>query len=203
MRKNFISFEGVDGAGKSSHIPWLAQQLRLLGHTVVETREPGGTPLGEKLRGLLLNDEMHIDTELLLMFASRKEHLHRVIEPALAAGHIVLCDRFHDSSYAFQGGGRLIPEERLQALDQWCGGVRPDVTLLFDVPTEVAQARLMGNRESRDRFEVEAVDFHRRVREAYLDRAEAEPFRFKVVDSTRTMEDIRAELSAWVLKNYS
>lgn len=148
----FLSFEGVDGAGKSSHIAWLTEMLTARGEEVVQTREPGGTPLGEKLRGLLLDGAMDIDTELMLMYAARREHLARVIEAALAQGKIVISDRFEDSTYAFQGGGRGIPFERIDEISQCCRGPRPDVTLFFDLPVEVAAKRMAGTR-ALDRFE--------------------------------------------------
>ncbi|GBG14254.1 dTMP kinase [Novimethylophilus kurashikiensis] len=199
MRK-FISFEGIDGAGKSSHIPWMADLLRGAGKSVVVSREPGGTPLGERLRAMLLGEPMSIDTELLLMTAARAEHLAQVIQPALDRGDIVLCDRFHDSSYAFQGGGRGISLDRLESLDKWCGGARPDLTFLFDVPTAEAQRRMDGSRDQKDRFETEAEGFHAAVRRVYLERAAAEPGRVVVIDSTQAIDAIRAELSGHVQK---
>lgn len=198
MRK-FISFEGIDGAGKSSHIPWMNQLLADHGITAVVTREPGGTKLGERLRESLLKDSMAVDTELLLMTAARAEHLDKVISPALARGDVVLCDRFHDSTFAFQGGGRGVSLDRLTALDAWCGGPRPDLTFLFDVDLDEAQRRMAASRESKDRFEQEKADFHRRVREAYLERAAAEPERFVVVDSGKSIEAIRFELEYHVV----
>lgn len=192
----FITVEGIDGAGKSTHLAWIAQALEARGIEVVVTREPGGTPLGEKLRELLLSHPMHIETEALLMFAARREHLAQVILPALARGAWVLCDRFTDSSFAFQGGGRQLPESRLEVLEAWVqDGLQPDLTLLFDVPLDVAQARMSGARVL-DRFEQEQQDFHRRVREAYLRRAERYPARIKVIDSSRSVEETRQRLAA-------
>ncbi len=198
MRGRFISLEGLDGAGKSTHLTWLADWLCERGIPLVVTREPGGTPLGEKLRTLLLNEPMHLETEALLMFAARREHIARVIEPALARGEWVLSDRFTDASFAYQGGGRGLPLEKLQMLECWVQGVgpsmlQPDLTVLFDVPLAVSQARLANGREL-DRFEREAADFHERVRAAYLARAQASANRIRVLDSTRALEVIRADL---------
>lgn len=193
-----ISFEGVDGAGKSSHIEWLAGQLEKRGMQVVCTREPGGTPLGEKLRGLLLAEPMSIDTELMLMFAARKQHIADVIEPALAQGKVVITDRFVDSTYAFQGGGRQVPFERIAVLDAWCGGPRPELTLLFDVPVEVAMSRIAGTR-SLDRFEQEQREFHQRVREAYHHRAASDTARVRVINSDRPIEWIRWDIAEAVM----
>ncbi|SFN23434.1 dTMP kinase [Formivibrio citricus] len=199
-RGRFVSLEGLDGAGKSTHLAWLADRLRERGVPLVVTREPGGTPLGEKLRELLLNEPMHLETEALLMFAARREHIARVIEPALARGEWVVSDRFTDASFAYQGGGRGLVLEKLQTLEHWVQGegatmLQPDLTLLFDVPLSVSQARLANGREL-DRFELEAADFHERVRAAYLARAQASNGRIRVVDSTRSLDAIRADLSA-------
>lgn len=192
----FVTLEGVDGAGKSSHVEWLAEHFRALGRTVVFTREPGGTPLGEKLREIVLHDAMHPDTEALLMFAARREHVEQVIRPALARGDVVISDRFTDASFAYQCGGRGLPEARLEILEDWVhGDLQPDLTLLFDVPGEVAQARMSATR-TLDRFEKEKLDFHRRVREAYLRRAARFPARIRVIDGGRTLEEVRAQLVA-------
>lgn len=197
-RGKFITLEGIDGAGKSSHHAWLAEMLARRGIEVVLTREPGGTPLGETLRGLLLKHEMHLETEALLMFASRREHLAQVIVPALEAGKWVVSDRFSDASFAYQGGGRGISADRLNTLEDWVQqGLQPDLTLLFDVPLEVARQRLTASVEL-DRFELEKQDFFQRVRDAYLDRAARFPERIRVVDSTRSLEDIRAGLEVLV-----
>ncbi len=194
MPGKFITLEGVDGAGKSTHLDFIAERLRQPGREVVVTREPGGTPLGEELRTLLLNREMHFDTELLLMFAARQEHLARLIQPALARGAWVVSDRFTDASYAYQCGGRGIPESRVATLEAWVqGGFQPDLTLLFDVPPEVAQAR-RGAARAADRFEREADGFFERVRAAYLARAQADPARIRVVDANRPIADIQAEI---------
>jgi dTMP kinase len=195
MRGLFITLEGVDGAGKSSHLDWLADWFRSRGRTVRQTREPGGTPVGEMLREIVLHETMHLETEALVMFAARREHIEQVIRPALAAGEVVISDRLTDASYAYQCGGRGLPEERLALLEAWVqDGLQPDLTLLFDVPTEVAAQRLARARAP-DRFERERADFHARVRAAYLRRAEQYPQRFRVIDSTRSLEAIRAELA--------
>lgn len=191
-RGKFITFEGLDGAGKSTHIEAVVDLLRQRGKTVVSTREPGGTPLGEKLRSIVLSEPMDLETETLLMFAGRREHLAKLIEPALARGEWVVCDRFTDATYAYQGGGRGVDRQRILMLEDWVHGqLQPDLTILFDVPLEVARARMAGSREL-DRFEREQADFHERVRESYLERARANPGRIRVVDAARTVAEIRA-----------
>ncbi len=191
MKGKFITFEGIDGAGKSSHVEWLAERLRETGKTVRVTREPGGTPLGERLRELLLGQAMHLETETLLMFAARREHLAQVIEPALAAGEWVVCDRFTDATHAYQGGGRGLDRARIQILENWVHGtLQPDLTLLFDLPLEVARERIALTSRSLDRFEQEKADFHRRVRQAYLDRAAVHPGRMRVIDANRPRDEI-------------
>lgn len=199
-RGRFVSLEGLDGAGKSTHLAWLADWLRECGIRLMVTREPGGTPLGEKLRELLLNEPMHLETEALLMFAARREHIARVIEPALQRGEWVLSDRFSDASFAYQGGGRGLPIEKLKMLEHWVQGegaamLQPDMTILFDVPLAVSQARLANGRDL-DRFEREAADFHERVRTAYLERAQTSNGRIFVLDSSRTLDEIRTDLRA-------
>ena len=190
----FITLEGVDGAGKSSHLEWLGDWFRQLGHTVRMTREPGGTPVGERLREIVLHEAMHPDTEALVMFAARREHIEQVIRPGLAAGEVVISDRFTDASFAYQCGGRGLDEARLEVLETWVQeGLQPHLTLLFDVPTEVAAARLANAREP-DRFEREQADFHRRVREAYLRRAQRNPERIRVIDGSRSLEEVRSQL---------
>ncbi len=190
----FITLEGVDGAGKSTHLGFVADWLRQQGREVVVTREPGGTPLGETLRELLLHREMDADTELLLMFAARRQHLAELILPALARGAWVVSDRFTDASYAYQCGGRGIAAERIAALEAWVQrGFAPDLTLLFDVPPEVAEARRSAARTA-DRFEREADSFFNRVRNAYLDRARAEPARIHVLDARQSIEALRTEI---------
>jgi dTMP kinase len=191
----FITLEGMDGAGKSTHLAWLENHLRQRGLDVLVTREPGGTPLGEKLRELLLNEPMHPETEALMMFAARREHLHQVIWPALARGTWVVSDRFTDASFAYQGGGRSLDEGRLRVLENWVqGDFQPDLTLLFDVPVEVSRARLANN-ATLDRFEQEKNDFFSRVRDAYLRRAQAFPERIRVVDSSLPLDAIQGELA--------
>lgn len=193
MRGRFITFEGIDGAGKSTHIEWVAERLRARA-TVVTTREPGGTPLGEDLRGLLLHRKMDLETEALLMFAARREHIAEVIEPALSRGDWVISDRFTDATFAYQGGGRGLPRARLEALEQWVqGGLQPDLTLLFDVPLETAAQRLANAREP-DKFEAESRAFFERTRAEYLRRAAEAPQRFRVIDATRSIEEIRVTL---------
>ena len=195
----FITLEGIDGAGKSTHIAWLAEAVSARGHPVVTTREPGGTPFGEALRGLLLHEPMTHDSEALLMFAARREHLQHVIRPALARGDWVLCDRFTDATFAYQGGGHGVPRERIRGLEQWIhGDCQPDLTFLFDVPTGISRTRLDQagqNGRELDKFELEATSFFERVRNAYLDRARQSPIRFRVIDSTRALAEVRAELA--------
>ena len=196
MEGKFISFEGVDGAGKSTHLEHVAQFLRNKGRQVVLTREPGGTDLGERLRDLLLNrGAMHPDTEALLMFAARREHVEQVIKPALARGDWVISDRFTDASYAYQCGGRGIAEQRLKQLEDWVlQGFKPDLTLVFDVPTEVAALR-RGHAREADRFEQEARDFFQRVRDAYLTRARQEPGRIKIINADQPIAAIQRDLT--------
>jgi dTMP kinase len=191
----FITFEGIDGAGKSSHVDWLADLLRQKGRIVHVTREPGGTELGEKLRELLLGTPMHLETETLLMFAARREHLARLISPALAQGEWVVCDRFSDATYAYQGGGRGLDRGKFQQLEHWVlGDLQPDLTLLFDLPLEIARERIVLANRALDRFEQERVDFHERVRQAYLERAHAAPGRFRIIDAQQPVEKIRTIL---------
>ncbi|MNV60097.1 Thymidylate kinase [compost metagenome] len=185
----------MDGAGKSTHTVWIADFLRGQGVDVVSTREPGGTPLGEKLRALVLADTMGLDTETLLMFAARCEHARQVIEPALARGAWVVCDRYTDATYAYQGGGRGLGASRIAVLEEWMQAGQPDRTWLFDVPLDVARARLADAREP-DRFEREGAAFFERTREAYHARAKADPGRIHIVDSTQSIERIRTELEA-------
>lgn len=196
MRGLFITLEGLDGAGKSSHLEWLSQHFRDMGRVVRMTREPGGTPVGEKLRAIVLHDPMHPDTEALIMFAARREHIAQVIQPALAAGEVVISDRFTDASFAYQCGGRGLDTTRLEVLEDWVqGGLQPDLTLLFDIPGEVAQARLAGAREP-DRFEREKLDFHGKVRAAYLARAERHSDRIRVIDGSLDIDRVRSQLAS-------
>lgn len=192
----FITFDGVDGAGKSTHLNWFVETLRARGVEVVLTREPGGTPLGEQLREMVLHQTMHMDTEAMLMFAARVEHIEQRIKPALARGAWVVSDRFSDASFAYQGGGRGMDIARLSALEDWaCRGFRPDLTVLFDLPVEVASQRLADAREP-DKFEREQGPFFQRVRAAYLERARQQPERFAVIDAAQTMEQVRAQVQA-------
>ena len=191
----FITFEGIDGAGKSSHIATVVDLLRRHGRNVVATREPGGTPLGEKLRELLLNEPMHLETEALLMFAARREHLAQVIEPALARGDWVVCDRFSDATYAYQGGGRGLDKIKFEQLEQWVHGhLQPDLTFLFDLPPAVAGQRIAAQGRLLDRFEQERADFHSRVRRAYLERAAQAPQRIAVINAEQRLEEIRMQV---------
>jgi dTMP kinase len=190
----FITFEGVDGAGKSTHLEWFADALRQRGHDVVVTREPGGTPLGEQLRKILLSQTMSIGTEALLMFAARMEHIEQVIRPALRAGKWVISDRFSDASFAYQGGGRGLDWNKLAQLEQWVhGDLQPDLTLFFDVPVEVARHRLANN-VSLDRFEQEQSDFFERVRAGYHRRVREKPQRYAVIDAAQTLKSVKYKL---------
>lgn len=194
----FITLEGLDGAGKSTHLAWLERYFRDAGRTLVMTREPGGTALGERLREIVLNESMHPDTEALLMFAARREHVESVIRPALARGDVVISDRFTDASFAYQGGGRGIASLRLEILEEWVqGGLQPDLTLLFDLPEAIAQARMQGRGEP-DRFEREQIDFHRRVRAAYLARAARFPQRIRVLDGSLDVAAVAAQVARLV-----
>jgi dTMP kinase len=184
-RGRFITLEGIDGAGKSTQVDVVAKQLRAHGADVVVTREPGGTPMGEQVRQLVLHQPMTPRTETLLVFAARAQHVEAVVEPALSAGRWVLCDRFTDATFAYQGGGRGVAEADIATLEQWVHpGLQPDLTLLFDVPPEVAATRLAKARAA-DRFEQEQTQFFARVREVYRARARRYPERFIVVDGTQ------------------
>lgn len=195
QRGKFIVLEGIDGAGKSTHLEWLVRTLREEGRTVVSTREPGGTALGEKLRGLLLHEAMDADTEVLLMFAARREHVAQVIEPALARGDWVVSDRFSDASFAYQGGGRGLDWARLEALEAWVlGDLHPDLVLYFDLDVETSRQRLAGTGQAPDRFEQEQQDFFERVRSAYRRRVDGAPGRYVRVDARQSVESIRALL---------
>jgi dTMP kinase len=199
-RPRFITFEGVDGAGKSTHLEWFAATLaERCGAEVVLTREPGGTPLGEALRDLVLHQPMHLETEALLMFAVRRQHLAEVIEPALARSAWVVCDRFTDATRAYQGGGRGLPSSKIDALQKWVHpDLEPGLTILFDLAPEIARRRLDAARDQ-DRFERESGDFFVRVRNTYLALVAAEPLRFAVIDSSQSVSDIRKELEKIVL----
>src|SRR5258706_13312117 len=196
MHGKFITLEGIDGAGKSTHVGWLAAYIRDRGIKAVVTREPGGTALGEKLRALLLdkNEAMHLETEALLMFAARREHIDKVIAPALAQGEWVVCDRFTDATFAYQGSGRGADWARLRRLEDWVqGGLQPDLTLVFDVAPEIGRQRA-GSIKAPDRFEQEQNDFFQRVREGYLQRAREDAPRMRVIDAGATIEDIQRDL---------
>ena len=200
----FISFEGIDGAGKSTHISALAKALRALGRAVTLTREPGGTPLAEKLRTMVLSDAMDALTESLLIFAARRDHLTTIIAPALARGDVVLCDRFTDATFAYQGGGRGFDLAVLQTLEEWVQGrvqgtsanqgiVQPDLTIWFDLSPDEAAKRLAGARLP-DKFEAQPVEFFRRVAQGYADRLEADPQRFARIDAGQAREAVWSEL---------
>ena len=196
MRGKFITLEGIDGAGKSSHVEWIANRIRAAGKQVVVTREPGGTPLGEKLRTLLLEESMDLRTEALLAFAARQEHLVSLIRPTLDAGTWVLSDRFTDATYAYQGAGRGLSLDRIRQLEQWVhDGLQPDLTCYFDVPSEVGQARRRAAGRDLDRFERDAGEFFDRVRAGYLARVEQSGGRMRVIDGTRPLVEVRKELS--------
>lgn len=195
----FITFEGVDGAGKSTHLNWFAASLRARGIDLLVTREPGGTPLGEKLREILLHEPMHAETEALLMFAARKEHLEIVIKPALQNGTWVISDRFTDASFAYQGGGRGVQLEKLEQLERWVqGDLQPDLTLLFDIPVEVARQRLNNNvtktNIALDKFEQEKSDFFEKVRNAYLARAHKTPSRYAIIRADLSLAEVKVNL---------
>lgn len=197
MRGRFITIEGGEGGGKSTNIEHICRRLRAAGIEVVETREPGGTPISESIRELLLDhkqQQMTDDTELLLMFAARSQHISQVIQPALDQGQWVVCDRFTDASYAYQGGGRGIAHERIAQLEQWVqGDFRPDLTLLLDLPVELGLERA-GQRSEPDRFERERLDFFERVRGRYLQMAEQEPGRYRVINAAEPLPAVMAQI---------
>ena len=191
IKPKFITVEGMDGAGKSTHIPDIIASLQGRGHEVVSTREPGGTPLGERLRELLLHEPMHAETETLLMFAARREHIANVIVPALARGAYVLSDRFTDATYAYQCGAKGVDASKIRLLEQWVQvDLQPDITLLFDVPVEVSMLRLANAREP-DKFERENAEFFTRIRQAYLQRAQENPARFRIIDANKPLEYVK------------
>jgi len=195
-RGRFITLEGMDGAGKTTHLEWLQGRLLERGIALKVTREPGGTALGESLRELLLHgkESRQPETEALLMFAARHEHIARVIAPALAAGEWVLCDRFTDATYAYQAGGSGMEWGRIAELERWVqGDLQPDLTLYFDLAPEIGRARTREVRAP-DRFEREQLGFYERVRAAYLRRAEEHPLRMRVIDAARTIPEIQADL---------
>ncbi|SEC43716.1 thymidylate kinase [Burkholderia sp. WP9] len=197
-RGKFITFEGIDGAGKTTHLSWFRERLERkvasTGRAVVMTREPGGTPLGEQIREIVLHQKMDLETEALLMFALRRQHLAEVIEPALARGDWVLSDRFTDATFAYQGGGRGLPRDKLETLERWVqGGFQPDLTVLFDLAPEIASERRSAARDP-DRFESESAAFFNRTRAEYLRRAEEAPYRFAIIDSAQSITQIQRKL---------
>ncbi len=193
----FITLEGIEGAGKSSQVNTIADFFTEKNRNVVITREPGGTKTGEQIREILLNKdniEIHSDTELLLMFAARAQHIKEVIQPALAENKIVICDRFTDASYAYQGGGRALGGERIAVLENWVQGeLRPDITFLFDIDVETGLERA-NKRGEADRFEQEDIDFFQTIKDTYLKRADAEPKRFRVIDANQDLENVTAQV---------
>lgn len=202
MRGKFITLEGIDGAGKSTHLKWLAAFLEHHGIDITLTREPGGTGLGENLRKLLLDRDQHLhpETETLLVFAARREHLDKIILPALAAGRWVLCDRFTDATYAYQSGGSGIAWDRIGLLEKWVQGeLQPDITICFDVAPEVGRSR-SGRIKRPDRFEQEQVAFYKGVRQAYLRRAREHPHRIHMVDASAAIDEIQKKLEALMLR---
>jgi dTMP kinase len=193
-RGKFITLEGMDGAGKSTHIPNIIAALKARGVEVVSTREPGGTRLGEQLRALLLHDAMHAETETLLMFAARREHIANVIEPALKRGAYVLSDRFTDATYAYQCGAKGVASNKIKQLEKWVQGkLQPDLTLLFDVPVEISMKRLTIAREP-DKFEREDAKFFEKLRHAYLKRAEENSVRFRVINANQALDKVKKEV---------
>ena len=201
MRGKFITLEGMDGAGKSTHIAAIQTGLERQGHEVVLTREPGGTALGEALREVLLHQSMHAETETLLMFAARREHIAQVIEPALVRGAYVVSDRFTDATFAYQCGGRGVEAHKIQILESWVqNGLQPDLTLLFDVPVAVSMQRLQSARTP-DKFERESHAFFTRIREAYLARAHQNPSRFRVINADQSLEYVNKEVEEIII-NY-
>lgn len=202
MQGKFITVEGGEGAGKSTNLALVRELLGAANKDVVMTREPGGTPLGEQIRSLLLDARqtaMAVDTELLLMFAARAQHLAEVIQPALAQGKYVVCDRFTDATYAYQGGGRGVPQARIAQLETWVQGeLRPDLTILLDLPVAQGLERA-GNRSTPDRFEREQAEFFEKVRAAYLALARQHPQRYRIIDASRPLAEVQAQLRATIL----
>jgi dTMP kinase len=194
-RGKFITVEGIDGAGKSSHLDFLVQQVKARGDEALLTREPGGTPAGEKIREVVLHAAMNAKAEALMMFAARAEHVAAVIEPALASGRWVVCDRFSDATYAYQCGGRGLPREFVVGLERLAHpGLQPDATFLFDLDPAIAYERQRKRERNPDRFESEKQDFFRRVRESYLERAREHSRRFHLVDASGTPQEVRDRL---------
>lgn len=202
MRGKFIALEGVDGAGKSTHIPWIAEHLRQGGREVVVTREPGGTPLAEKLRALVLAEPMDALAETLLMLAARADHVQRVIQPALGRGAWVVCDRFADATVAYQGGGKGVSMDLITRLSEAVHpGLMPDQTLIFDCPYDVSRSRLSASGRPMDRFEAEERDFFERVREAYRNLARSEPGRVRIIDGSRTPDEVKVEVIKYIISS--
>jgi len=201
-RGRFITLEGVDGAGKSTHIPWIAERLRTGGREVVVTREPGGTPLAEKLRAMVLAEAMDPVAETLLMFAARADHVQKVIAPALARNAWVVCDRFTDATLAYQGGGKGVSLDLIRRLAQAAHpGLEPDQTLVFDCSYEVSRSRLSASGRSLDRFEAEERAFFDRVRAAYRKLAGAEPGRITMIDASRSPEEVKVDINNSLVTN--
>lgn len=194
-RGKFITLEGMDGAGKSTHIPDIIAQIEAGGHYVVSTREPGGTALGELLRDIILHKPMHAETETLLMFAARREHLENIILPALVHGACVVSDRFTDATYAYQCGAKGVSAEKVRQLEAWVqGDLQPDLTILFDLPVELSMKRLEMARKP-DKFESEDEEFFKKLRAAYLARARENPIRFRVINANQSLEKVREEVN--------
>ena len=198
MRGKFITIEGTEGVGKTTNMAYVQQQLQNAGKSVTVTREPGGTIIGEKIRELLLdarNNDLVDDTELLMMFAARAQHIHQVIEPALKTGSWVLCDRFTDATYAYQGGGRGIDTDRIAMLESWVqGALRPDMTLLLDISVKTGLTRA-SQRSTPDRFEKEQHSFFERVRQAYLDRANNDPQHYRIIDASQSLDVVQEQIT--------
>jgi len=197
QKNYFITVEGIEGVGKTTSVRFLAEYLHEHNKSVMVTREPGGTPLADDIRRFILaehQEQIYPDTELMLIFAARAQHIAKVIQPALAQGQWVLCDRFTDASYAYQGAGRGIPAERIATLETWVqGDLRPDLTILLDAPIDVSLERIK-QRGKLDRFESEHIDFFRKVKNCYLQRAHNEPSRFRIVDASGSVEKVQAQL---------
>ena len=205
MKKGlFITLEGIEGAGKSTVVDFIEDFLTKEGHDVIKTREPGGTVIGEQIREILLKNENYTltyDTELLLVFSARAQHIQEVILPALSSGKTILCDRFTDASYAYQGGGRGIDESRINLLEKWVqGDLRPNLTLLFDLDVSIGMQRTK-KRSDADRFEREEINFFEKVRNTYLERAKKEPQRFRIINSASSLENVKEQTVA-ILKDY-
>jgi dTMP kinase len=199
----FITLEGMDGAGKSTHIPAIIDQIKALGETVVCTREPGGTPLAEQLRAILLHQAMHAETETLLMFAARREHIEQVIAPAIARGDCVISDRFTDATYAYQAGAKAVSIAKINVLETWVqGDLQPDMTLLFDVPVAVSLERLALARTP-DKFEREGADFFEKLRNAYLARAKQDPARFRIINGNQALAAVKEEVKVSIEEFFS